>query len=190
MNTAAQCQRPLSPSSCGERIRVGGGHRHARATAFRQAVWLGLSKWPPLTPTLSPCKCRAQEVGEEAEYPMRRSQPWKTQRARVLRANASSAEDKLWAELRNRQLGGMKFVRQAAIGTYFVDFLCRERAVVVEVDGGTHSTDTEIAADGQRADYLRAEGYLIFRVHNFEVYENVDGDCDSLLAFVAGEDGP
>jgi very-short-patch-repair endonuclease len=183
MSSAADSQRPLSPSPYGERVRVRGGHRHALATARATPVWLELSKWPPLTPTLSPSK-----RGEgEKEYSMRRSQPWKTQRARVLRANASSAEDKLWAELRNRQLGGLKFVRQAAIGPYFVDFLCRECAVVVEVDGGTHSTDDEIAADGQRAAYLLDEGHRIFRVHNSEIYENVDGVCDSLLAYIAGE---
>jgi very-short-patch-repair endonuclease len=36
----------------------------------------------------------------------------------VLRAQLVAAETKLWNELRNRQLGGFKFVRQAAIGPY------------------------------------------------------------------------
>ncbi|MFV0444766.1 MAG: DUF559 domain-containing protein, partial [Planctomycetaceae bacterium] len=42
---------------------------------------------------------------------MRGEQPWKTNRARVLRANATSAEAKLWSHLRNRNLGGFKFAR-------------------------------------------------------------------------------
>jgi len=41
-------------------------------------------------------------------------------------------------------------VRQMPVDPYFVDFVCRERKVVVEVDGGTHSTDEEVARD-QRA---------------------------------------
>ena len=51
--------------------------------------------------------------------------------------------------MRNRQLGDLKFVRQAPVGDYFVDFLCRERKVVVELDGGTHSTEAELARDAR-----------------------------------------
>jgi very-short-patch-repair endonuclease len=166
---------------------VRGGHRHALASD-RPPLGRGPNQPPPPTPTLSPCKCSAQGEGEERKaIRMRRSQPWRTQRARALRANASSAEDKLWSELRNRQLGGLKFVRQALIGPYFVDFLCREHSVVVEVDGGTHSTVDEVAADAKRAAYLGGQGYRIFRVRNSEIYESLDGVCDSLLAFVGGD---
>ena len=114
---------------------------------------------------------------------MRRAQPWRTNRARVLRANASSAEERLWEELRNRRLAGLKFVRQTSIGRFYVDFLCRERQIVIEVDGATHSTDAERAADKARDEYLSARGYRIIRVHNDEVYENLGGLLDSLLEF-------
>ena len=43
---------------------------------------------------------------------MRGEQPWRTNRSRVLRSQPVSAEAKLWAALRNRHLGGHKFVRQ------------------------------------------------------------------------------
>ena len=56
-------------------------------------------------------------------------------RARALRRNETEAEHVLWSVLRNRQLGGYKFVRQLQIGHYFADFACREAALVVEVDG-------------------------------------------------------
>jgi very-short-patch-repair endonuclease len=49
--------------------------------------------------------------------------------------------------LRNRQLGGFKFVTQIVLGHYYVDFLCREARLVVEVDGSQHSGN---AADRQR----------------------------------------
>jgi very-short-patch-repair endonuclease len=114
---------------------------------------------------------------------MRGSQPWRTNRSRALRSRPISAETKLWAKLRSRRLGGLKFVRQAAVGPYFVDFLCRERMVVVEVDGGTHGTPAEIARDELRAAELRRLGYRVFRVHNMDVYENLDRVLDALLAF-------
>ena len=45
----------------------------------------------------------------------------------------------LWARLRGRQLGGFKFVRQEPIGQYYVDFVCRERRLIIELDGGQHA---------------------------------------------------
>ena len=114
---------------------------------------------------------------------MRGSQPWRTNRARVLRSRPISAEAKLWSKLRNRQLGDLKFVRQAPIGPYFVDFLCRERKVVVEVDGGTHGTDEDLADDAERTLELGRLGYRVFRVHNTNIYENIGGVLDTLLAF-------
>jgi very-short-patch-repair endonuclease len=115
---------------------------------------------------------------------MRGPQPWQTNRSRVLRSQTISAEAKLWGRLSNRQLAGLKFVRQAPIAPYFVDFLCREHKVVVEVDGGTHSTEAEMAADTRRAQQLERMGYRVFRAHNADVYENIDGVLDNLLAFI------
>ena len=116
---------------------------------------------------------------------MRRAQPWRTNRARVLRANATSAEDRLWFHLSNRQCNGLKFVRQASIGPYFADFVCREHLIVVEVDGATHCSDIEVVADRQRSIYFQKLGYRVFRVHNAEIFESVDGVVDTLLAFIA-----
>jgi very-short-patch-repair endonuclease len=118
---------------------------------------------------------------------MRGPRPWKTDRARVLRSRSSSACDKMWAQLRNRKFGGFKFVREHPIGPFFVDFCCRAEKVVVEIDGGTHSTHEEDANDRAREAYLRAQGFRVFRAHNSEVYENLDGLRDTLLAFMRGE---
>ena len=118
---------------------------------------------------------------------MRHAQPWRSARARTLRANATSAEAKLWSKLRNRQLGGLKFVRQAPVGSCFVDFLCRERCVIVEVDGATHGEDVEIAADAERTLELERLGYRVWRAQNNDVFENVNGVLNTLLAFLDGE---
>ena len=117
---------------------------------------------------------------------MRGSQPWRTNRARVLRSHSTSAEDRMWSALRNRRLNGWKFVRQHSIGPYFVDFVCRDRMIIVEIDGATHSTDQELAYDAKRADYLQAQGYRIFRANNGDVYENLSGVLTALIAFVDG----
>jgi very-short-patch-repair endonuclease len=118
---------------------------------------------------------------------MRGEQPWRTSRSRVLRSQPISAEAKLWAKLRNRRLGGFKFVRQAPVGPYCADFLCRERKVVVEVDGGTHGSEREVAQDEARTIELCRHGYRVFRVRNNDVYENIDRVLDALLAFIGIE---
>jgi very-short-patch-repair endonuclease len=117
---------------------------------------------------------------------MRTAQPWRTNRARALRDASTSAEDKLWDALRNRRLGGLKFARQVAIGTYFADFVCRELKLVVEVDGATHSTAAEAAYDETRTHFLEANGYHVFRAHNAEVFENLDGVLETLLEVANG----
>ena len=87
----------------------------------------------------------------------------------------------MWTELRARRLGGFKFVRQAPVDRYFVDFLCREHRIVVEIDGGTHGSDIEVAYDNTRSEAIEALGYRIFRVHNIDIYENLDRVLNALL---------
>ena len=112
---------------------------------------------------------------------MRGSQPWRVNRARVLRDGQSSAEDVLWQHVRDRQLAGFKFARQCPIGTYYADFVCREQSLIVETDGGTHSTASEVTADAVRDARLSELGYRVLRVWNDEIYDNLDGVLDSLL---------
>jgi very-short-patch-repair endonuclease len=92
--------------------------------------------------------------------------------SRKLRANQTDAETKLWNRIRNRQINGDKFVRQEPIGRYICDFVCREKLVVIEVDGGQHS---ESVRDEVRDRYLRAEGYRVMRFWNNDVLSNIDG---------------
>ncbi len=115
---------------------------------------------------------------------MRGSQPWRTNRSRALRSQSSSAEDLIWTELRARRLAGLKFVRQCPIGPYFVDFACREQKIIVEIDGGTHSTEDELRRDAARTFYLEAQGFDVFRVTNQDIYDNLVGVLNSLLGFI------
>ncbi len=95
-------------------------------------------------------------------------------RARELRNAETSAEAKLWAHLRARRLKGFKFVRQVPVGPYFADLLCREEKLIVEVDGATHGTSEEIAADKRRSAFLVSAGYRVPRITNAEVLDQID----------------
>src|SRR5437588_12538507 len=98
---------------------------------------------------------------------------------RRLRSNQTDAERKLWFALRDRRLGGYKFVRQEAIGPLIVDFVCREKLLVIEVDGGQHS---ESKRDVRRDAYLTSEGYRVLRFWNNDVLTNHEGVLLTMLA--------
>ena len=93
-------------------------------------------------------------------------------RARSLRQHSTRAEWVLWLALRDRRLGGLKFTRQQPIGPYYVDFICREQRLVIEVDGGQHA---DSASDRRRDAYLNALGYRVIRLWNNEVLGNLEG---------------
>ncbi len=98
----------------------------------------------------------------------------KTDLARQLRREETRAEKLLWQELRNRKLGNFKFVRQATVGPYIADFLCRDAKLIVEVDGATHSSDVEIHSDRRRATHLGRLGFKVIRLQNIEVLDAMD----------------
>lgn len=96
-------------------------------------------------------------------------------RARSLRARQTSAEGKLWQELRGRRLARWKFRRQHSIDRYVVDFVTLDGKLVVEVDGVTHSEPSDVRKDQERTETLRACGFHVIRVSNQDVYDNIDG---------------
>jgi very-short-patch-repair endonuclease len=111
-------------------------------------------------------------------------------RARNLRISQTDAEKKLWGYLRNRTLQGFKFSRQVPIGIYIADFVCRERKLVIELDGATHGDAHEIRHDERRTAFLNAQGYRVHRVWNSEVFQNLSGVLDSILLALGDSPSP
>jgi very-short-patch-repair endonuclease len=56
-----------------------------------------------------------------------------------------------------------------------VDFVTIEGKLTIEVDGPTHSTNAAVARDADRTRTLEALGFLVVRVSNSDVYDNMDG---------------
>jgi very-short-patch-repair endonuclease len=106
--------------------------------------------------------------------------PRQTKRAQELRNNATDAERRLWSRLRRRQLGGFKFSRQMSVGPFVCDFLCRERGLVVELDGGQHAEQE--SQDSRRTAFLNQDGLKVLRFWNNEVLENMNGVLETILA--------
>ena len=76
---------------------------------------------------------------------------------------------------------GDKFRRQRPIGRYLVDFVCLERALIVEVDG---SQDLERHGDydTQRDDWLSSHGFRILRFTNADILTALPSVLEAIVA--------
>jgi very-short-patch-repair endonuclease len=92
---------------------------------------------------------------------------------KVLRKRPTDAEQILWKQLRLKQKEGFKFRRQQPIDNYIVDFVCFEKRIVIEADGGQHARQSE--DDIARDTYLRQHGFKVLRFWNNEVLQNING---------------
>jgi very-short-patch-repair endonuclease len=92
----------------------------------------------------------------------------------------TDAERVLWYHLRDRRLGSFKFRRQHPVGPFIVDFVCPEKELIVEIDGGQHALNVE--DDNQRSHFLQAKGYLVLRFWNNEVLQ----ETEAVLAKILG----
>ncbi|MBK8870970.1 MAG: DUF559 domain-containing protein [Elusimicrobia bacterium] len=86
--------------------------------------------------------------------------------ARGLRQTSTDAEQKMWAFLRGRRFSGFKFRRQQPLGPYIVDFLCKDRSLIIELDGGQHQDHVE--ADAKRTAFFESHGFRVLRFWNHE----------------------
>ncbi|HEY5829466.1 MAG TPA: endonuclease domain-containing protein [Hyphomicrobiaceae bacterium] len=102
--------------------------------------------------------------------------------ARYLRKNKTSAERRLWRELRPLEQVGFKFRQQVPIDRFIVDFACLSQRLIIEVDGGTHSSEAELRKDAVRERYLRDQGFRVLRFWNADVRENMQGVMDTVVA--------
>jgi very-short-patch-repair endonuclease len=106
-------------------------------------------------------------------------------KARTLRRASTEAEKRLWNLLRNRSVAGLKFVRQMPIDPFVADFVCRERMLIIEVDGSQHMDDE--AYDRRRTAFLNARGYAVLRVWNTDVLRHLSSVEDLIGRLAAGE---
>ncbi len=105
--------------------------------------------------------------------------------AQELRNNTTNAEKFLWYFLKNRQMLGVKFRRQAPIGNYIVDFVSFEEKIIIELDGGQHNENNAILYDNERTKFLNSVGYRVLRFWDNEVFKNIGGVLESIYNSIA-----
>ena len=93
------------------------------------------------------------------------------ERAKLLRANMTEAELKLWSYLRNNKLG-VRFKAQHPIDLFIADFYCHQVKLVVEVDGSIHNLQADY--DEGRTAEIERFGIVVIRFTNDEVIHHID----------------
>lgn len=157
-------------------------------------VELGLSKLKALRPHPSPAL--PEGVGAPSRNPPAKSDlpkyhttdalNWKLNidNAKQMRRQPTEAENVLWQFLRAKQTG-VKFRRQHLMLNFIPDFVCIEKKLIVEVDGGYHNDIEQIALDKERENYLKEYGYNILRFSNNEVLSNPENVVEKIKTYIA-----
>ena len=102
-------------------------------------------------------------------------------RSREMRRPLTPAEARLWARVRNNQLG-FKIRRQHTIGRFIADFYCARARLVIEIDGGSHAEPDQAGYDAARTAWLRAKGYRVIRFQNDEVRRELEEVLQAMRA--------
>jgi very-short-patch-repair endonuclease len=103
--------------------------------------------------------------------------------ARQLRREMTDAERMLWKSLRARRFEGVEFRRQELIGRYIVDFVSHETRLIIELDGGQHTT--QAAYDADRTQWLNSRGYRVIRFWNDQVLTETEPVLESIALALA-----
>jgi very-short-patch-repair endonuclease len=110
--------------------------------------------------------------------------------AKGLRRKQTDAEARLWYKICNRQIENAKFRRQQQVEDYIVDFVCFEKKLIIELDGGQHNEPANIVKDNQRTHVLESKGYRVLRYWDNDVLGNTDGVLEQIRVTLTQENHP
>ena len=131
---------------------------------------------------------RAGEGGLSRQYqgkadPDLRGVPGSLKRSRELRHSMSIPERTLWKLLRRKNITGLRFRRQHPLGPYIADFYCHEAAMVVEIDGQSHS-GVRKEHDDRRDRWMAERGLTIVRFTASEMTRDPDSVASTILRII------
>ncbi len=98
------------------------------------------------------------------------------------KANPTEAEKVLWMSLKGKKLEDFKFRKQHIIDQFIADFVCLDRKLIIEVDGGYHLKPEIIEADTLRTEILENDfEFTVIRFTNEEVLGNIEDVLGKIL---------
>jgi very-short-patch-repair endonuclease len=109
------------------------------------------------------------------------------QQARALRKRLTAQEVKLWVHLRSWKRLGFHFRRQVPRDGYILDFACLRNKLIIEIDGGQHNDDANLARDRKRDEHFRKQGFDVLRFWNSDVNENLNGVLERIFGVLQSQ---
>lgn len=106
--------------------------------------------------------------------------------AKKNRRNMTDAESIFWQMAKGSGLGE-KCRRQYVIGDYIVDFFFRKSMLIVEIDGGYHTTKEQQQKDVERQDWLEHNDYRVLRFTNVQVLCDIDNVISRIKQYLKYE---
>ncbi len=100
---------------------------------------------------------------------------------RRVRARSTYYERMIWERVRDRRLGGYKIRRNHQILSYYVDFYCHKRKLVIEVDGSIHQKNEQREYDLNRTQEINSLGISVIRFTNEEVLSDLEEVLEKIL---------
>ncbi|MDO5523647.1 MAG: leucine--tRNA ligase [Bacteroidia bacterium] len=141
-----------------------------------QRNWIGRSEGAVINLPLTPSKRGGTDFDDKKPgYYTADKDSWHTlqQNAKINRKSPTVAENNLWNQLKAKKLG-YRFRRQHPVETFIPDFVCLQKRLIVEVDGGYHLSKEQREADEYRDSILEKIGYTILRIKNEEVLQDIE----------------
>ena len=106
--------------------------------------------------------------------------------AKKLRRAGNLAEVLFWNQVKRKQFLGLDFDRQKIIGNYIVDFYCKQRGVVIEIDGSSHDNKAEY--DRKRDDFFLGLGLAVIHFTDRQIKQELEGVMKRLEEFLTSFD--
>ncbi len=151
-----------------------------------QSNWIGKSsgaeitfeiQMPPLTPPEGenrPASELHRQTARASTYGLLK------ELSKEHKQSPTEEENMLWQYLRSHKTGH-HIRRQHIIDQYIVDFVCLDRRVTIEVDGGYHNNEEQRKYDEARTAFLNELGFEEMRFTNEEVKQNTDAVVEKII---------
>jgi very-short-patch-repair endonuclease len=86
----------------------------------------------------------------------------------------------MWGWLKTLRKEGFHFRRQAPFHGYYLDFVCLNRKLVIELDGPSHGEEAQQRHDEIRDQVLQDNGFRVLRIQNRSMDEYMPGVVDTI----------
>ena len=102
--------------------------------------------------------------------------------AQEMRKDATPRENELWYKFLRKHT--CSFTRQKTIDNYIVDFICRAKKLVIEIDGSQHYTNDGLEYDQIRTELLESLGLHVMRFTNDEIDNSFGKVCATIQNYL------